>query len=551
MTEIPEQNSGSRPASVPVKDRRQHVRRRVSSLSYVDLGENNGGIVLNVSEGGIRIQAAQGLEEGPVLIRLQLPESRKRLEVRAEAVWVGSTRKEAGLRFVDLSEDALGQIRKWIAHEESAEASAGEQDGESVAETAAQVRPGMAAPVPGEPVSTGVQNMDGELAFENEFVAEPEAVGESQEATEEAVVEEADEIADETTQAVARRLPPERILEVGKAEAAPSVVVPLVPTPAETAELPVSTFNGISGTHGAPLFVRPHRPAYVPDDDGWKSYRVKLESGWFVAALILLLALISFVAGMAVRRGALNSVIGQTDEPAHPQSPLQPTTDTSQAAPPSTASTGDPPGAAPKPLEIEIVDSIGKRWEIPAAPGANHPDASTSDRSAAPESATPADNQASSSAPNPSRPQSSRTDASSMAAGAEKGGASLTLTLPETPISASDSVAIRSGGMVPVPPATGQSAQGGRNLLIGQLTNLVEPIYPSEARQRGIEGTVKLHAVIGTDGKVRSLQPLSGPESLVQAAMTAVREWKYTPTTWNGKPIETEEDISFVFRLPK
>lgn len=102
-----------------------------------------------------------------------------------------------------------------------------------------------------------------------------------------------------------------------------------------------------------------------------------------------------------------------------------------------------------------------------------------------------------------------------------------------------------------MPPATGQSAQGGRNLQIGQLTNLVEPIYPSEARQRGIEGTVKLHAVIGTDGKVRSLQPLSGPESLVQAAMTAVREWKYNPTTLNGKPIETQEDISFVFRLPK
>ncbi len=575
MTEIPEQNSGSRPASIPVKDRRQHVRQRVSSLSYVDLGENNGGIVLNVSEGGIRIQAAQGLEEGPVLIRLQLPGSRKRLEVRAKVVWVGPTRKEAGLRFVDLSEDALGQIRKWIAREESPEASAEEEDGESVAETAAPVRPSMGAPVPAEPVSTGVQNkiVDDELAFQNEFVAEHEAVVESKEVTDEVVVEEADEIADEidapvATQAAARGLPPERILEVE-----PTVVVPLVPMPAETAELPVSTFNGISGTHGAPsmgfsnpalglsktptttadapLFVRPHRPAYVPDDDGWKSYRVKLQSGWFVAALILLLALISFVAGMAVRRGALNSVIGQTDEPAHPQSAPQPTTDTPQAAPSSTASTGDPAGAATKPLEIEIVDAIGKRWEIPAAPGANHSDASTSDRSAARESATPAENQASSASPNTSMPQSSRTDASSTAAGAEKGGASLTLTLPETPISASDSVAIRSGGMVPVPPATGQSAQGGRNLQIGQLTNLVEPIYPSEARQRGIEGTVKLHAVIGTDGKVRSLQPLSGPESLVQAAMTAVREWKYNPTTLNGKPIETQEDISFVFRLPK
>ena len=86
---------------------------------------------------------------------------------------------------------------------------------------------------------------------------------------------------------------------------------------------------------------------------------------------------------------------------------------------------------------------------------------------------------------------------------------------------------------------------------IGQLTNLVEPIYPPDAMQHRIEGTVKLHAVIGVDGTIQSLEPRSGPEPLIQAAMTAVREWKYNPTTFNGKPIETQEDVSFVFRLPK
>jgi TonB family protein len=141
--------------------------------------------------------------------------------------------------------------------------------------------------------------------------------------------------------------------------------------------------------------------------------------------------------------------------------------------------------------------------------------------------------------------------AAGAAAGDEKAGAPLMLTLPETPISASGSVAIRSRGVVPVPPGAAKSAQEGRHLQIGQLTNLVEPVYPPEAQKRGIEGTVKLHAVIGADGTIQSLEPRSGPEPLIQAAMTAVRQWKYNPTTLNGKPIETQEDVSFAFRLPK
>ena len=173
MTEIPEQNGGSSPAPVPapvpVKDRRLHVRQRVSSLTYVDLGEDNGGIVLNVSEAGIRIQAAAALEQGPVAIRLQLPGTRKRLEVSAEVVWVGKSRKEAGLRFVDLSEDAQRQIRKWIAREMSPDAPVEEDESESEAEET------RAAPIAGEEFAAGSAfaalrepMVDDELGFDDD-----------------------------------------------------------------------------------------------------------------------------------------------------------------------------------------------------------------------------------------------------------------------------------------------------------------------------------------------------------------------------------------------
>jgi hypothetical protein len=604
MTEIPEQNGGSSPAAVPVKDRRLHPRQRVSSLTYVDLGEDNGGIVLNVSEAGIRIQAAAGLEEGPISIRLQLPGSRKRLEVNAEVVWVGQSRKEAGLRFVDLSEDAQRQIQKWIAREASPNGALVEDETENENEAEpVRAEAVLAQGVPNNAPSVALREpaVEDEPAFEDDFAPEAEPILSTGETKEAAVEEEPAETAKDDFATSDAEVEPEEIIESKSAAVeapapiaarvsepeAREVLIPEVRKPAEpqralveaprpmrakTEELPVSVFNGISGTHGAPsigmsssariaprpspaagdapLFVRPHRSAQTQDNDGSKSYRVKLRSGWFVAALVLLLALISFIAGMAVRRGALNSVIGQPEEPVHPQSASPLTSAAPQAAPSPDASAGELVGVPAKPLEIEIVDSDGRRWQIPAASGANRADASAEHKPSASEVAVPVGDDASA-AHKPAEPARAPQDASPAAVGADKSSAPLMLTLPETPISASGSVAIRSRGEVPVPPGAAKSAEEGRNLQIGQLTNLVEPVYPPDALQHRVEGTVKLHAVIGVDGGIKSLEPRSGPELLIAAAMTAVREWKYNPTTLNGKPIETQEDVSFVFRLPK
>jgi len=56
--------------------------------------------------------------------------------------------------------------------------------------------------------------------------------------------------------------------------------------------------------------------------------------------------------------------------------------------------------------------------------------------------------------------------------------------------------------------------------------------------------------VIGADGNIQSVQPVSGPEPLVAAAVTAVREWRYGPTLFEGRRVPVHDDISFVFRLP-
>jgi TonB family protein len=87
------------------------------------------------------------------------------------------------------------------------------------------------------------------------------------------------------------------------------------------------------------------------------------------------------------------------------------------------------------------------------------------------------------------------------------------------------------------------------SLQLGHVLSRVEPIYPEEAKQQGVQGTVKLHAIIGRQGSVENLESVDGSPVLVAAAMNAVRQWRYTETLLAGQSVETEEDIAITFRL--
>jgi TonB family protein len=603
MTDEAQQNSDSNPVSIPASDRRAHPRQRIRSLAYVHLGESNGGIVLNISEGGIAVQAAEALDagEGPLAMRIEIPRSRKRLEISGEIMWVGDSRKEAGLRFVDLSEDALKRIRSWMAREDSPGTAVEESEEEVEAPVA------RAAQARTETVVTAQDFSDrGERVAEAEEFASEDAegfreTGEPVEGDDEAV-EFAEASADESASEAAvepmaaaeksgedaavameassraTNAPVVPAAATGREEDRARTIAPPVLTFEKKPQIPNSPYTPISGGHGAPAFavaVAPPAPArYSTSDaasslfpqprvsaepvaagDGWKSFRVQLQSGWFLAVLVLLLATISFIAGMAVRRGALNGVMGDVDDLVQPKSAPAPSSGNLTGNPAANAS-GNGSGTAasnapPKPLQIEIVDLENHHWTIPAALGANHGDASAAQQTQV--NAAVARNDAAATAPtatnlpNQKPPQGAP---SNDAAAAAKPGAPLMLSLPETPISASGSVAIRATSMVPVPTGDAQSPQRARNLQIGELTNLVEPVYPPDARQARLEGTVKLHVVVAANGEVQSFRTVSGPESLAQAAMIAVREWRYRPTLLNGKAVEMQEDVSFVFRLP-
>jgi TonB family protein len=77
----------------------------------------------------------------------------------------------------------------------------------------------------------------------------------------------------------------------------------------------------------------------------------------------------------------------------------------------------------------------------------------------------------------------------------------------------------------------------------------VEPSYPMLAKQMKVQGSVVLQALIGREGSIQDLRVLSGPAILSNAAMDAVRQWRFRPYLQLGQPIETEARITVNFTI--
>ncbi len=83
------------------------------------------------------------------------------------------------------------------------------------------------------------------------------------------------------------------------------------------------------------------------------------------------------------------------------------------------------------------------------------------------------------------------------------------------------------------------------------LIHDVAPQYPPEAGRARIEGAVVLMAVIGKDGSVEDVRVESGLPILAQAAVDAVKQWRYRPYLLNGEPVEVDSRITINFTLSR
>jgi periplasmic protein TonB len=122
-------------------------------------------------------------------------------------------------------------------------------------------------------------------------------------------------------------------------------------------------------------------------------------------------------------------------------------------------------------------------------------------------------------------------DAGTAPSGGELEGLATSSAVPPPPSAAVAENSVRVGGDVKPP----------------KLASTVLPVYPAIARSSGIEGSVVVDASIDTTGSVIATKVISGPVMLRQAAVDALRRWKYSPATLNGEPIAVHITVTLKF----
>jgi len=121
----------------------------------------------------------------------------------------------------------------------------------------------------------------------------------------------------------------------------------------------------------------------------------------------------------------------------------------------------------------------------------------------------------------------------------------------------------------PIPQGGGENPFGNRKLVIvarnenkgpmrvssgvmsGLLIRKTIPSYPPIAKAMGIQGTVVLQATISKSGTIENLRVISGPAVLQQAAVDAVKSWRYSPYLLSQDPVEVETSINVIFTIAR
>lgn len=135
-------------------DRRRAVRKRLNQLAYIRIGADNGGLVADLGEGGLGFQTIAAIErEGPLRFWFTLDAS-DRVQAVGELVWTDDSRKVGGLRFTQISQEALNVIQNWMGRSDAADGSQDQDDEQAPVAAAPTPEPISAPAVPLSPVAS-------------------------------------------------------------------------------------------------------------------------------------------------------------------------------------------------------------------------------------------------------------------------------------------------------------------------------------------------------------------------------------------------------------
>ena len=503
---------------------RAHARRRMLPIAYVELGQENGGILLNLSEGGLAVRSALPLGSREFTgIRFQAPASQAWLTASGRMVWLNDSKKEGGIQFTQLPATARQQIHKWVS-----------ADGD-------------------------LEDASANLPASSEVSREPSKQihdtrdRDGGEAREPAIANNRGTQARQTQRGHAPTL--------GEAVRV-------------TAERPAQNFRF---TDYSMFAAEPEK------EEAWMEPTRRRRGRGVTTLLVLLVAALFFALGSTVGQGSVDRLIVYLTTLAENQ--LAPAPKVTPPAPPEEADMGGaaadqtdtksaPDGDQPKGAQGMNPTSLpAANSQLANMPGTEKKDeerkgaieragSAASGGSAADSTARSAiapgtgESRPRHSAENTmprnsletnTEPSRTATEHSILVNPPGPGGQPFNVNLPAEAISASPAIAISARRTLQISPsASGRSER----VVIGRLKSHSDPFYPVEARKQRIEGSVELQARVGRTGQIIGVTPVSGPGLLASAAAAAVREWRYESTFVDGDPVETEANITIVFRLP-
>jgi TonB family protein len=283
--------------------------------------------------------------------------------------------------------------------------------------------------------------------------------------------------------------------------------------------------------HGVPSFGALGTQRFA----GLESTKRTGGKGWLIAALVLVVlgggtygAWLTQPGFRKVAASEYLNVMGKTGAvPVQPQTAaaVEPPTPTSAAAPVAASA------PAPTP-DGQTADANMTATPNPTA--AMNATSASSATSSSISSAQPAPS-AANAAPKTAAVQVAKQDTTPTHA-----GASPSLVTASAPVPQPTAAKMPSSDLLEVP----------EDYADDQVVHRVHPAYPKQARARRLHGTVVLQAVINKQGKVDSLQLVSGDPLLAQAAADAVKQWRYKPYWHNGEAADFQTRISVDFKQP-
>jgi len=114
------------------------------------------------------------------------------------------------------------------------------------------------------------------------------------------------------------------------------------------------------------------------------------------------------------------------------------------------------------------------------------------------------------------------------------------------------------GGVAPPPPPPPpprpkklEPLRVGGNVQESKILRKVIPVYPELAKRARVEYQVVLEVNVDEEGNVTNVKVLKGHPLLDQAAVDAVKQWKYSPTLLNGEPVPVVATVTVEFKLSK